>query len=70
MTTLEWHGRTYMVDLVQGSIYVWRGTMTPAKASNEADAVRWLTCMSLRKGKARELIRKELAAATNPVTPA
>lgn len=63
MTEINWHGRRYSAELVQGSIYVWRDNMTPAKAANEADAVRWLCCMSLRKGKARALVAEELANA-------
>lgn len=60
MTTLHWHGRSYTVERDRGFIYVSRDGGTPAKASNEAEAVKWLTCMSLRKGQARRLVDDEL----------
>lgn len=66
VTTLIWHGRTYQVEN-RGELGLYVGApaggaviCTDSKASSEAVAVRWLACMSLRKGKARELVAEEM----------
>lgn len=57
MTTLAWHGRTYLVMIgpAEDGILLRAGNRTSV-ASSEAEAVKWLSCHSLRKGKARQLV--------------
>lgn len=61
MTVLNWHGRTYTAEN-RGTcgIRVHRVGVEPVIASNEGEALRWLCSMSLRKGKARKLLKEEL----------
>lgn len=63
MTEIEWHGRRYVVEN-QGILGIY--VKSPSGVSlcmNELDAVRWLTSMSLRKGKARALVAEEMKLA-------
>lgn len=66
MTSLTFHGRTYtcedrgefgMTVTAPGGCKL---ILTRSKASDEAAAVRWLSSMSLRKGKARALVAAEM----------
>lgn len=59
-TETEWHGRQYSAEN-QGVLGIQVKAPSGAfVAANELEAVRWLTSRSLRKGKARALVRDEL----------
>lgn len=66
MTSITWHGRTYECDdRGEFGIFVKAPCghniiCTLSKASDEAEAQRWLTSRSLRKGKARALVAAEM----------
>lgn len=51
-----WHDRSYTAEKREDGIYV-ASPCRSAVVQDEAEALRWLCCMSLRKGKARLLLK-------------
>lgn len=67
MTSIDWHGRQYTAEGMGQHIRVTAGGFVAYK-DDEKEAVAWLCCFSLRRGKARQLVESELKGNSSAIS--